>query len=80
MALYLLWLWFFLRRVRPTLARILGRLLGTPVYEQGRGQWSTQSSNSAGGITSIADIAILLTGALGPLLIGSCIFFAHFGP
>jgi hypothetical protein len=80
MVLYLLWLLFFLRQVRPALARILGRCLGMPIHEQGRGQWAVQGSNSAGGIASIADIAFLLTGVLGPLIIGSCIFFARFGP
>jgi hypothetical protein len=69
--LYIVWMVLLLRCIRPAVARRLGRALGVRIDERYRGQWSAEppAPRHLGCIVGIADISILLCGALGPLLV-----------
>ena len=69
--LYIVWMVLLLRYIRPALARRMGRILGVRIDERYRGQWSAEppAPRHLGCMVGLADIAILLCGALGPLLV-----------
>lgn len=67
---YIVWIALLLRRVRPALARWLGQTLGVSIKEDFRGQWAAPRAPwRLGCIVALADIALLLLGTLGPLLL-----------
>ena len=68
---YIIWMVLFLRRIRPALAGWLGRAFGVRIDERYRGQWAAvpPASRGLGCIVGLADSAILIGGALGPLIV-----------
>jgi hypothetical protein len=79
---YVIWIVLLLRRVRPALARRLSALLGVPIEERGRGQWAAapHAPRALGCIVALADLAILLLGGLGPLVLLSLAVLLLGGP
>ena len=79
---YVIWIALLLRRVRPALARRLGGLLGVSIEERYRGQWAAASHRPRhlGCVVGFADIAILLAGTLGPLILLSLALLLMGGP
>jgi hypothetical protein len=79
---YMVWIVLLLRRIRPALARRLANLLGVSIEERYRGQWAVapRGSHSLGCAVAFADIAILLAGTLGPLILLSLALLLFSGP
>lgn len=79
---YIVWIVLLLRRVRPALARRLSHALGVPIEERGRGQWvaAPHTPRHLGCTVGLADITLLLIGALGPLILLSLVLLVVVGP
>jgi len=80
--LYIIWIVLLLRYIRPAVARRLGRTLGVQIDECYRGQWAAAPSTASrlGCIVGLADSAVLLGGALGPLILLSLAVLLLSGP
>lgn len=80
--LSIIWIALFLRQIRPALAQRLSVLLGVPIDAGARGLWAATppAPRTLGCIVALADLAILLLGGLGPLVLVSLVVFLFGGP
>lgn len=68
-ALYLVWVSFFLMQLRPAVAARLGAALGVTIREGRRSDWRVVERGQplAGCLVALADITLLILGAIGPV-------------